>query len=447
MKHYLLLTTILLSFIVVGKAQETQKWGDFRTTPQGPLNKWSSVCGKKLSNGNIIWGLCNVNNAATVKKMYINDYDTDYRFHNGMLAVKNRETGKWGFYNDKGDLLPGGFKWKSYSDFKKPEFSQGVVIVGCNNEWFVLNKEGVAKKIAASDIVDGYPSNNRGITAVMVNGLWGSWKLFNKEGKQVFANISVAADGYLGAHNIEGRPIGDFCDGWARIHLRSGGYTYINESGNKMGEVYTQADHFSEGLAAVAVKTDLGVRWGFINTSGEWAVKPKFSNKPCRFSNGYSVVKKTNGNMCFVNRQGEQVGEEAKCYTNFVDGYAFAASGIKVWMIDKNLNKLTLPTGATTINADDVDRLSKNLPVRTVFGGRYIVSIGEYSGYNESTLFDAKSGIAYYMNFAGSKFNFGCISDNRCHITKDVSFDGKTNQEGFLDDEGNFYLVFAKEEF
>mgnify|MGYP000933917303 CR=1 FL=1 len=47
-----------------------------------------------------------------VKRIVINDYYTDYQFYDGMLAVQNRETGKWGFINDKGDLVHD-FVWSS----------------------------------------------------------------------------------------------------------------------------------------------------------------------------------------------------------------------------------------------------------------------------------------------------------------------------------------------
>ncbi len=84
--------------------------------------------------------------------------------------------------------------------------------------------------------------------------------------------------------------------------------------------------------------------------------------------------------------------------------------------------------------------------MKTLFDGRYIVSYEVYGGYNESFLFDAVSGITYDMN-SGSGFKFGCFSDGHCHVTIDVSWDSKNEKKGFLNDKGELYLMFEKEEF
>ena len=37
------------------------------------------------------------------KKVILNKYDTNYAFHDGLLAVKNDETGLWGFIDEQGN--------------------------------------------------------------------------------------------------------------------------------------------------------------------------------------------------------------------------------------------------------------------------------------------------------------------------------------------------------
>lgn len=46
-----------------------------------------------------------------LKQVRINKYETNHQFHDGMLAVANGETGKWGFIDENGNLLAGGYKW------------------------------------------------------------------------------------------------------------------------------------------------------------------------------------------------------------------------------------------------------------------------------------------------------------------------------------------------
>lgn len=51
------------------------------------------------------------------------------------------------------------------------------------------------------------------------------------------------------------------------------------------------ATPFSEGMAAVMIRDNFGQpKWGYINTSGEWKVKPTFSTKPLPFTCGLAKV-------------------------------------------------------------------------------------------------------------------------------------------------------------
>ena len=99
-----------------------------------------------------------------VKRIVINDYYTDYQFHDGMLAVQNRETGKWGVINDKGDLIHD-FVWSSAETIRTPHFGGNACSVSryINGKkvFYVIDNTGKSYRIPGeviyiSDYCSGY---------------------------------------------------------------------------------------------------------------------------------------------------------------------------------------------------------------------------------------------------------------------------------------------------
>lgn len=90
-------------------------------------------------------------------------------------------------------------------------------------------------------------------------------------------------------------------------------FGYVNP---KTGQIaipfsYVQASRFTEGLAAVAVETPDGDRWGYINAQNQWVIKPRFAFA-APFSSGIAMVKLvepgkeyTDTGYSFINHQGE----------------------------------------------------------------------------------------------------------------------------------------------
>lgn len=61
------------------------------------------------------------------KKVILNKYDTNYAFHDGLLAVKNDETGLCGFIDEQGNKVID-YQW-DYKSFGYPRFGGGACLV------------------------------------------------------------------------------------------------------------------------------------------------------------------------------------------------------------------------------------------------------------------------------------------------------------------------------
>ena len=61
------------------------------------------------------------------QKVILNKYDTNYAFHDGLLAVKNDETGLWGFIDEQGNKVID-YQW-DYKSFGYPQFGGGACLV------------------------------------------------------------------------------------------------------------------------------------------------------------------------------------------------------------------------------------------------------------------------------------------------------------------------------
>ena len=451
---------LCLAFVSISSFAAAQKQVTFNgKTNVMDVSKWKGIKSVRLSNDLIEYRLMNLVISSTLKKIVVNEYESDYQFNDGILAVCNTDIGRYAFYDEEGNQLPGGFKWsKPLSMSREFAFGAGHCIVfehvrtesGFHKYLcYILDKNGKTKRLPACDNVsDVWPFNNGGIAAVETSGIYVSF--FNTNGEQVLKGIHAEE------HEC---PIGDFIDGWARVYAGNGGrekgYTFVNKLGKTIGKYYKRAQEFSEGMAAVYMETENGNRWGFIDTSGKMVIEPRFSNEPTPFSCGYTVVQKQNGNMVYINKQGKVCGEEAKWLTTFVGGKAFGSSGHdeeghrRAWTVDTAMQHKDIPQKTYQwVEVGGVENLAK-FPIRTVFGGRYIRRHdGEFSGYREGSLIDVETCREYTMNCFGHGFN-PCVFDHATPRRIHVAWtDGdKRKRDGFLNEKGELCLEFVSEEF
>lgn len=374
-----------------------------------------------------------------VKTVYINKYETDYQFVDGMLAIQNSETGKWGFIDENGNLLKGGYKW-SYLNYETPRFGAGHCLVALRDEespynwhWFILDKKGNAKRFdAGGEIYTTSGFNADGIITVVVeSGYRGYVTYFNTDGNEVYENISSSIN--LG---VSIRPLGVFKDNRALFYNSyKKVYGYIDRNGNIIGSnTFLDAQDFSDGLAAVLVETELGRRWGYIDVNGNMVIPAKFSHEPSPFVEGYAVAEKQSKKDVFINKKGEVCGNEYGNLTNFVNGYALASISTKCYIIDTEMNARE----TTGVDHYAISDIRQNLPLKTVFDGKYII----YGGSSLRT----SSGLIYSRNGMLYGLGLGPFSENRVHVKVE---NGTHEDDGhyFLDRSGQVVIKFAKEEF
>jgi hypothetical protein len=257
-----------------------------------------------------------------LKKIVLNKYETDYQFRDGMLAVKNVETGKWGFFNEQGEKVID-FVWE-YSDYGTPKFGGGACSVykstgKYSSQNYVIDKTGKAialpKNANASSFCDGYA------VVTETSGQFRKRYFINNKGQHVFPNLDEET--YAGNDTRGTRP---FKNGLAAYYNHTSGYYgYIDTTGKIVVKPqFIRAEDFSEGMAAVLLPPTekASSRWGYINTSGEMAIEAKFSKPVLSFHDGYAAVQKTNGTVVFIDKQGNAVSPEYSDARRFCNGYA-----------------------------------------------------------------------------------------------------------------------------
>ncbi|MDY4112430.1 MAG: WG repeat-containing protein [Roseburia sp.] len=191
-------------------------------------------------------------------------------FANDMIAVCDE--GLWYFMGSDGQYI--------YNVTN--EITGNVADVGVYNDGLFPASNGEKFRyynIQFENILSEYDfagTFNNNVAAVYNNG---KWQLINTEGKVItkatYEDIAVNER--------------DICCVQDRIFVKeNGAYYLIDSAGKRIGEEYfEQVCVFGNGnLAAVKQKG----RWGFINTSGEVVISPKYDDAKS-FSNGLAAVK------------------------------------------------------------------------------------------------------------------------------------------------------------
>ncbi len=120
---------------------------------------------------------------------------------------------------------------------------------------------------------------------------------------------------------------GPMVDGWAPLMNIEGDYfNFINKNGDVLNTIkFDQVMPFREGLAAVRVNDE----WGFVNTDGEYAIRPKFVGLTIGYFNdglaNVGIEANTFGipvKWIYINEKGEEVLGPYDYAGPFSDGYA-----------------------------------------------------------------------------------------------------------------------------
>lgn len=281
-------------------------------------------CAVAMFAQQVVW----VRTTPETKAVTVNRYETNYEFHDGLLAVKNLETGLWGFVDESGNKVID-FKW-NYEDFYFPRFGGGACLI-CKKSrsewgtvkytWYIIDKRGTSIKLG-DDILGVAPFNDDGYARVLkrIGGNMAKEVCINTKGQEVFPVSSYTKHAVL--FEIL-PPMRLFKDGLAAVS-KNGKWGFMDRSGKMVcPAIYLEVQDFSEGLACVKVDTE-GGRWGFINTTGDMVIPPKFSLQPYPFREGMASVEKRNGKVVMIDRTGVVVSPEYDDIRFFHGGFAFA---------------------------------------------------------------------------------------------------------------------------
>jgi hypothetical protein len=246
---------------------------------------------------------------------YYSNYVFQHKFSEGLLAVPDNETNKYGFINTKGEwVIPPNF-------YEVLDFSEGLAAVwenenshvdqssGCGTavphpSWGYINKKG--KYIIESKFYNATSFEN---SYAIIN----EKEIINKEEKIIpISQISHKPTLIRKAgktHNFlykENRWVPyndenfDECYVQAKDNLKNK-YGYLNEKGEwAIPPQYSEAHFFKDGLAGIKDEND---KWGFINCNNEIVIEPQFKFVGY-FQEGFASIKQ-NGKWGFINRKGE----------------------------------------------------------------------------------------------------------------------------------------------
>lgn len=155
----------------------------------------------------------------------------------------------------------------------------------------------------------------------------------------------------------------DFSDGLAKV-VKDGKTYYIDHTGRTAIPTLSgiqNSESFFDGLAAVRVMVKSGgkstVKSGFINTKGQWAIKPIYESA-YSFSEGITEVV-LNGQIGFIDKKGNWIikpqnykdaGFTGQFENGYIQFFRNIGDGYKQWLMDTKGKLIAIP-GADHIGA------------------------------------------------------------------------------------------------
>lgn len=121
----------------------------------------------------------------------------------------------------------------------------------------------------------------------------------------------------------------DFSEGLAAVRpMRSMKWHFIDRTGNTaFAGKFDAVGKFSEGLAAACVDN----KWGVINKTGKWILKPSYTDKIGEYHEGLAAVaRERDGQVDYLNRHGQlhlSVQKNCGIAKSFVDGEYYYKPG------------------------------------------------------------------------------------------------------------------------
>lgn len=248
---------------------------------------------------NFQWGVIDENGEAIIPFIY----QEVKIFNNGLVAV--RKNNLWGLVNTNGaEIIP--IAYESVSNFNSNNQSiisqdkkYGVVdslgrlIIPCIYDkieyegnigyYLITNGERTEPYSSSGEKIPLKHYDKRGMNIgfyyynVCLNGRWG---VADNNGVETIPCIYSSPLRHIGLGNKDDDQLipANLFDKWGYIDLNG----VI-----KIPFIFDDAECFSSGLGAVKIDG----KWGFIKTSGEWAIQPQFDNAGFGFKYGFAIIK------------------------------------------------------------------------------------------------------------------------------------------------------------
>jgi hypothetical protein len=200
-------------------------------------------------------------------------------FSEGLAAVKPGR--KWGYINKIGKMI---IKPQFGRAF---HFSEGLALIQLEKDsnwvrkWVYIDTNG--KIVIDRQEFQAYGKFSDGFAKVAKKGKWG---YIDKTGKLIIDFQFDKAGDFHEGKALVGNGITDTIRGYSYpIYYK---YEYIDKSGKKIKELKPVKNRrFHEGLAAKRENW----KWGYIDTAGQWVIKPQFKYAE-NFSCGLARVRK-----------------------------------------------------------------------------------------------------------------------------------------------------------
>lgn len=221
----------------------------------------------------------------------LTDVTEFFDFRDGLAVIKNNDA--TGVINQSGEIAIPFNKYRFDIDRPNIGFSNGMCLIRTATKIGFIDKSG--KLIHPPLYSSGFNFLKEGYTVAYIydeDKRQTTHYILRKDGSRIpLADKSKAINGYRYSNNRfewnESRSPVTTNDPYL---LKAG---YIDETGKLIIPLqFMRARPFSEGLAAVSKKDDLGnEKWGFIDKSGKTVIPFQFSNEPFTFKDGVSFIK------------------------------------------------------------------------------------------------------------------------------------------------------------
>lgn len=376
---------------------------------------------------------------ANTKTFRINKYVSKYTFSDGMLCVHNTEKNKTGFIDTEGKLRVD-YVWDA-NFIGDPIFNSGYCVVhrsvSGKKRYYIIDHDGKETALpetfySVSDFVEGraiaFDRTNAKLTVMYVD----------HTGKQLFPELTRSPK----SSPVDPGTPRPYKDGLAAFYdVDAKKWGFHDEKGKLVIQPqFGEVGDFSEGFASIREFTEDGKgKWGYIDATGKIVIEPKFSYMPSHFSEGTAVVKKQNGKCCAIDKTGNVISGEFDKLTPFYEGYAFANTpqyGMsKTAVIDKNFNEV---------------RAIEYFPMPTQEGYSVVRFFDGVAAVGANTLPAASWG--WIINPQGERimpqkgFNakIGNFFDGLAYCMARIDH---VVYHGFINKNGEYVLIFDKEEF